>query len=120
MTKLNLEEQRELDSLERRRYQPLHDERIGKLPIYLAKDIKALVELSLEERWQLNNYSSSYSGNQNPPLCDSNTFFEYLDESLDPNMVSLLLEKLEDMPLHINHEQAWHRALSKWRLKIGK
>ena len=119
MTKPNFEDKYKKASLERNRYEPRFDERISKLPIYLGSEIKLLKSIADEEGWSLATTSSSYSNNQEPPLYNSNTFFEYLDESLDPNMVSLLLEDIAHMPLYINHEEPWYRAMSKWRLKLG-
>jgi hypothetical protein len=119
MPKPDFEDKHKRASLERDRYEPRFDERISKLPVYLGKEIKLLKEIAEEEKWNLSSSSSSYSNNQEPPLYNSNTFFEYLDESLDPNIVSLLLESIDNMPLYINHEESWYRALSKWRLKLG-
>jgi len=116
----NINEKYQIASLERHRYQPRYDERIAWLPIYLGHEIRDLKKIALEEHWNLNSTSSSYSGNQEPPLYNSNTFYEYLDESLDPNIVSMLIGNLDGMPLHINDDNSWHRAISRWRLKIGK
>jgi len=107
-------------SLERNRYQPRFDERISRLPVYLSEEINSLKAIASEEHWTLDSYSRSYSNNQDPPLYNANSFYEYLDEGLDPNMISLLLEDMTRMPLYINDEQAWCRAMSRWRLKIGK
>ena len=112
-----IERQKQISSLEKNRYQPRFDQRISGLPIYLGFEIKLLAAIAKEEHWVLD--ATSYSNNMEPPLYNANSFYEFLDEYHD-YVVDFLMVDREDMPLHINDEQPWKRALAKWRMKIGK
>jgi hypothetical protein len=112
-----IEKQKMVSSLERNRYQPRFDQRISKLPIYLGFEIKLLAQIAKEEKWNLD--ATSYSNNQEPPLYNANSFYEYLDEYHD-HLVDILLKDIDEMPLYINDKYASNRAIAKWRMKIGK
>lgn len=107
-------------SLERNRYQPRFDQRITKLPIYLGDEIKVLKEIAEEQKWNLGRYTSSFSYNQSPPLYNSNSFYEFLDECTAPGIVDFILSDINNMPLYVNEECEWRRVIAIWRLRIGK
>ena len=112
-----IERRKIMDSLERNRYQPRFDQRISSLPIYLGFEIKLLASIAKDEHWIME--ATSYSNNQEPPLCNANSFYEFLDE-YHSYVVDFMLLDLEEMPLHINDEHPWKRSIAKWRMKIGK
>lgn len=106
-----------MESLEHNRYQPRFDQRVSYLPIYLGTEVRYLAEIAKEEGWVLD--ATSFATNQEVPLYNGNSFYEYLDEC-HSYVVDILLMDIGNMPLHINDEQPWRRAISKWRMKIGK